>query len=75
MQGSSVPCERLFSSTALIDTKRHNKLSTDSFSGLEILKQHFLRLHKCATNPDVSLNSIQFDPDAVVDSDDILEIV
>lgn len=40
VQGSSVPCERLFSSASLIDTDRRNRLNPSTFSAIETVKNH-----------------------------------
>ena len=41
IQGSSVPCELAFSSGGLTDTNRRNRLSTETFEGLQLLKSSF----------------------------------
>ena len=38
VQGSSVPCERQFSSAGLVDTKRRNRLAASKFGSIEFLK-------------------------------------
>ena len=40
IQGSSVLCEREFSSAGLIDTKRRNRLSPNTFSAIEFAKAY-----------------------------------
>ena len=41
IQGSSVPCEREFSSAGLVDTKRCNKLSSERFGNIEYVKAYY----------------------------------
>ena len=41
VQGSSVPCERQFSSAGLIDTKRCNRLLAKKFNCIEFLKSSY----------------------------------
>ena len=38
IQVSSVPCERIFSSASKTDMKRHNRINSDLFEALQILK-------------------------------------
>ena len=38
IQASSVPCEHIFSSASKTDTKRHNRINSDLFKVLQILK-------------------------------------
>ena len=38
IQGSAVPCERVFSSAAFTDTVRRNRMSPDLMESLQILK-------------------------------------
>jgi hypothetical protein len=38
IQASSVPCERVFSSSAEMDTKRRNRISPDLMEALQMLK-------------------------------------
>lgn len=38
IQASSVPCERVFSSSAETDTKKRNRLGADLMEALQILK-------------------------------------
>lgn len=38
IQASSVPCERVFSSSAETDTKKRNRISEDLMEALQILK-------------------------------------
>jgi hypothetical protein len=38
IQGSAVPCERVFSSSAETDTPRRNKMNPDFMEALQILK-------------------------------------
>ena len=38
IQGSSVPCERQFSSAGLVDTKQRNRLAASKFGSIEFLK-------------------------------------
>jgi hypothetical protein len=38
IQASSVPCERVFSSSAETDTKKRNRLGSDLMEALQILK-------------------------------------
>lgn len=38
VQASSVPCERVFSSSGETDTKKRNRLASDLMEGLQILK-------------------------------------
>lgn len=40
IQASSVPCERVFSSSAETDTKRRNRISPDLMEALQVLKFH-----------------------------------
>lgn len=39
-QGTSVPCERMFSGAGLTDTKRRNRLSPETFSAIQTVKSH-----------------------------------
>lgn len=41
IQASSVPCERIFSSSAETDTKKRNKISPALMEALQMLKHHF----------------------------------
>jgi hypothetical protein len=38
IQASAVPCERIFSSSAETNTKRHNRISPTLMEGLQMLK-------------------------------------
>ncbi|KAG8915254.1 hypothetical protein FRC02_004590, partial [Tulasnella sp. 418] len=38
IQGSSVPCERIFSSAGLTGTDRRNRLNSVTFEALQVLK-------------------------------------
>jgi hypothetical protein len=40
IQASSVPCERVFSSSAEMDTRRRNRISPDLMEALQVLKFH-----------------------------------
>ena len=41
IQASSVPCERLYFSAGLVDTKQRNRLGSDRFGALEYIKGYF----------------------------------
>lgn len=41
IQASSVPCERIFSSSAETDTKRRNRISSLMMEALQMLKSQF----------------------------------
>ena len=45
IQASSIPCERLFSMASLVDTKRRNRMSVETFSALQTLRSH-LQMHR-----------------------------
>ncbi|KIK14054.1 hypothetical protein PISMIDRAFT_117727 [Pisolithus microcarpus 441] len=40
IQASSVPCERVFLSSAEMDTKKHNRISPILMEALQMLKYH-----------------------------------
>ena len=44
IQALSVPCERLFSSAGLVDTKHRNRLGAGRFGSLEYIKAYFKHL-------------------------------
>ncbi|EJC99165.1 uncharacterized protein FOMMEDRAFT_94352, partial [Fomitiporia mediterranea MF3/22] len=46
IQGSSVPCEHVFSGAGLVDTKQCNQLLPETFEAIEILKTHYYSLCK-----------------------------
>jgi hypothetical protein len=46
IQGSSVPCERVFSSAGLTDTKRRGGLLPENFGAIQIVKGHFKKERK-----------------------------
>ena len=50
IQGSAVPSERAFSSSALTATARHNHLLSETFSQLLLLKSAYCKGHISATN-------------------------
>ena len=50
VQGSVTPSERAFSSAALTDTKRRNRLSPDLFESLQILKSAYRNGHMSASD-------------------------
>ena len=50
VQGSATPSERAFSSAALTDTKRRNRLTPDIFEALQILKSAYWNGHISASN-------------------------
>jgi hypothetical protein len=41
IQGSAIASERRFSSAGLTDTSRRNRLTTNHFAGIQVLKNHF----------------------------------
>src|SRR6266704_1697694 len=45
IQASSVPCERVFSSSAETDTKRRNRISCLTMEALQMLKFHLKKSH------------------------------
>lgn len=46
VQGSSVPCERQFSSAGLVDTKRRNRLGAEKFGSIKYVKAHHRNTRK-----------------------------
>ena len=50
IQASSVPCEQLFSSAGLVDTKRRNHLGAERFGSVEYVKGYFCHLRSLETD-------------------------
>ena len=64
IQASSVPCERVFSSSSETDTKKRNRLKPEFIEALQILKYSLKRKRLCFTEglvtPEDALSG--FDP-------------
>lgn len=63
IQGSATPSERAFSSGGITDTARRNRLSTDVFEALQILKsayrnQHVAAVHQAAQHVDALIAAL-----------------
>lgn len=43
IQASSVPCERVFSSSAETDTKKRNRIISSTMEALQMLKSHLIK--------------------------------
>ena len=50
IQGSATPSERAFSSGGITDTPRRNRLRTDVFEALQILKSAYRNGHAAASD-------------------------
>lgn len=55
IQGSSVPCERQFSSAWLVDTKQHNWLGSKKFGSIKYVKAYYKQEHQ--RHQDVNLEA------------------
>jgi hypothetical protein len=74
IQGSATPSERAFSSGGITGTARRNRLSTDVFEALQILKsayrnQHVAAVHQAAQHVDALIAALD-GTEAVSDHDD-----
>jgi hAT family C-terminal dimerisation region len=47
IQGSSVPCERVFSDAGLTDTKRRARLLPDNFGNIQTVKGKYKKERRC----------------------------
>jgi hypothetical protein len=74
IQGSATPSERAFSSGGITGTARRNRLSTDVFEALQILKstyrnQHVTAVHQAAQHVDALIAALD-DPEAASDDEE-----
>ena len=67
IQASSVPCERVFSSSAETDTNRRNRLSPLTMEALQILKFHLKKARLTFTEGWVTSTKQMTDDDPDVD--------
>jgi hypothetical protein len=64
IQASSVPCERVFSSSAETDTKKHNQISPTLMEALQMLKYNFRKHQLTFSNACLDqCNLLEDDPD------------
>ena len=67
IQASSVPCERVFSSSAETDTKKRNRIGPTLMEALQMLKYHYkkTRLDSCRSEKWTSSHAdlVEDDPD------------
>ena len=67
IQASSIPCERVFSSSAEMDTKKRNQIRPTLMEALQMLKYHYKRMRLdfcCSENRSSShADLIEDDPD------------
>jgi hypothetical protein len=73
IQASSVPCERVFSSSAETDTRRRNRMSPLMMEALQMLKFHLKKERLNFTQGWVTMEKELIDYDAVVDLKSLLE--
>jgi hypothetical protein len=74
IQGSATPSERAFSCGGITGTARRNRLSTDVFEALQILKsayrnQHVTAVHQAAQHVDALIAALD-DPEAASDDEE-----
>jgi hypothetical protein len=73
IQATSVPCERVFSSSAETDTKKRNRMSPLMMEALQMLKFHLKKERLNFTRGWVTKEHELVDYDAVVDLKSLLE--
>ena len=71
IQGSATPSERAFSSGALTDTKRRNRLAPKTFEALQILKSAYRNGHIKATVEAEAFSQVYVDSGDEFDQEDI----
>ena len=64
IQGSATPSERAFSSGGITDTTRRNRLSTETFEALQILKNAYKNGHAGMAGQHCAHNGSEADLDS-----------